>query len=100
MDAVLQFWIQGGSQSRPVQRESRDANLIDSPTARGDMNSAVLTAISIFAALFLGFTVSFVVTPDPTGILPVVVGVVLTGVLTPAFYFGSQRLFDPNERST
>jgi len=64
------------------------------------MNSAVLTAISIFAALFLGFAVSFVVTTDPTGILPVVVGVVLTGVLIPVFYFGSQRLFDPNERST
>jgi hypothetical protein len=60
------------------------------------MNSAVLTAISIFAALFLGFTVSFVVSPDPTGILPVV----LTGVLIPVFYLGIQRLFDPNERST
>ncbi|WP_134669145.1 hypothetical protein [Halorussus marinus] len=64
------------------------------------MNSIVLTAISIIVALFLGFTVSFVVGPDPTGILPVVVGVVLTGVLIPVFYFGIQRLFTPNESST
>lgn len=64
------------------------------------MNSTVLTVISTFVALFLGFTVSFVVTPDPTGILPVVVGVVLTGVLIPVFYFGIQRLFALNESST
>lgn len=64
------------------------------------MKSAVLAAISLFVTLFFGFTVSFVVSPDPTGILPVVVGVVLTGVLIPVFYFGIQRLFAPNESST
>jgi hypothetical protein len=55
--------------------------------------------ISVVVALFLGFTVSFVVSPDPTGLLPVVVGVVLTGVLVPVFYFGIQRLFAPNKRT-
>lgn len=64
------------------------------------MNSTVLAAISISVALFLGFTVSFVVSPDPTGILPVVVGVILTGVLIPLLYFGIQQLFAPNESST
>jgi ABC-type spermidine/putrescine transport system permease subunit II len=64
------------------------------------MNSTVLAAISISVALFLGFTVSFVVSPDPTGILPVVVGVILTGVLIPLLYLGIQQLFAPNESST
>jgi hypothetical protein len=35
---------------------------------------------------------SFAVSPDPTGFLPVLVGVGLATVLTPAFYFGLQRL--------
>ncbi|WP_142856161.1 hypothetical protein [Salinigranum halophilum] len=63
------------------------------------MNSTVLAMISVVVALFLGFTVSFVVSPDPTGLLPVVVGVVLTGVLVPVFYVGIQRLFAPNKRT-
>jgi hypothetical protein len=54
---------------------------------------------SVSVALFLGFGVSFVVSPDPTGVLPVVVGVVLTGVLSAVFYLGSQRILAPNESS-
>jgi len=64
------------------------------------MKSTVLTVISTFVALLLGFSVSFVVSPDPTGILPIIVGVVLTGVLTPVFYFGIRRLFDSNKSPT
>jgi hypothetical protein len=54
---------------------------------------------SVSVALFLGFGVSFVVSPDPTGILPVAVGTVLTGVFSAVFYRGSQRLLAPNESS-
>jgi hypothetical protein len=55
---------------------------------------------SISVALFLGFSVSFVVSPDPTGVLPVAMGVVLTGILSAVFYFGSQRILTPTESST
>jgi hypothetical protein len=65
-----------------------------------DVNAGVLTAISASVALVLGFTVSFVVTPDPTGILPVVVGLVLAGAATPVLRFGIRRLSAPGERST
>jgi phosphotransferase system glucose/maltose/N-acetylglucosamine-specific IIC component len=53
-------------------------------TARGVAAAGVASA--------LGFTMSFAVSPDPTGLLPVLVGVGLAAVLTPAFYFGLQRL--------
>jgi hypothetical protein len=49
------------------------------------MKSAVLL-LSIPVALFLGFGVSFVVAPDPTGVLPMAVGIVLTGLLSSVFY--------------
>lgn len=64
------------------------------------MNSIVPLLISISVALFLGFAISFVGSPDPTGILPVAVGVVLTGLLSPILYFGFQRLVITNESST
>lgn len=64
------------------------------------MKTAVPVIVSILVALFLGFTVSFVVSPDPTGILPVAVGVVLTGVLIPVIYYGIQRTFTPSKSST
>jgi hypothetical protein len=51
------------------------------------------------AALLLGFTVSFVVTPDPTGVLPVAVGIVLAGVLSPVLYSGIRRTLTPNGSS-
>jgi len=61
------------------------------------MKSTVLAVISAFVALSLGFSVSFVVSPDPTGIFPIIVGVTLTGVLIPVFYLGIRRLFDSNK---
>ena len=57
----------------------------------------VLAVISTFIALSLGFSVSLAVSPDPTGIFPIIVGVAVTGVLIPVFYFGTQRLFDSNK---
>ncbi|RLM49917.1 hypothetical protein DVK06_12870 [Halorubrum sp. Atlit-28R] len=64
------------------------------------MKSTVLMLVSAIVALFLGFAVSFVVSPDPTGVLPLAVGVVLTVVLTPAIYLGIQRLLAPNKSLT
>jgi ABC-type spermidine/putrescine transport system permease subunit II len=61
------------------------------------VKSAVLAVISTFVGLLLGFGLSFVVSPDPTGILPLLLGVALTGILIPVFYFGIQRLFAPNK---
>jgi hypothetical protein len=58
------------------------------------MKSTVLAVISTFVALLLGFSVSFAVSPDPTGVIPIIVGVALTGVLIPVFYSGIWRLFD------
>ena len=61
------------------------------------MKSTVLAVISTFVALFLGFSVSFAVSPDPTGIFPIIVGVALIGVLVPVFYSGIWRLFDSDK---
>jgi hypothetical protein len=64
------------------------------------MESRVLLAVSLFVALLLGFTVSSVITPDPTGLLPVAMGVVLTGVSSPVFCVGIQRVTPRSESST
>jgi len=63
------------------------------------MKSIVLMLASISVALFVGFNVSFVVSPDPTGVLPVFIGVVLTGILTAVFYLGSQQMLAQTESS-
>jgi len=64
------------------------------------MNSTVLMGLSISVTPFLGFTTSVVLTPDPTGVLPVVLELVLTGVLCLAFYAGTRRILAPNRSST
>jgi len=64
------------------------------------MNSIGLATVSILVALSLGFAGSFLISPDPTGMLPVAVGAGLTGVLFPLFYVGIQRAFALNESST
>ena len=48
--------------------------------------------LSVFVALFVGFSASFVVSPDPIGVLPVATGVVLTAILSAVFYLGSQQI--------
>jgi hypothetical protein len=55
---------------------------------------------SVSVALFVGFSVSFVVPPDPTGVFPVVMGIFLTAILTAVFYLGSQRILASPESST
>ncbi|WP_081704368.1 MULTISPECIES: hypothetical protein [Natrinema] len=56
------------------------------------MKTIVGGVISVVLALFLGFSISFTVSPDPTGTTPIILGLVLTGVLIPAFYFGLPRI--------
>ncbi|WP_123622244.1 hypothetical protein [Halorubrum sp. CSM-61] len=64
------------------------------------MKSRVILPLSILGAFFLGFAVSVVLAPNPTGLLPLVGGVVLTGVLAPVFYVGLQRITASNGGST
>ena len=61
------------------------------------MKATVRGAISVTFALFLGFLISFIVSPDPTGIIPVILGLVLTGILIPAFYFGLRRIISDQQ---
>lgn len=60
------------------------------------MNHAVLRLLSILMALLLGFSVSFAITPDPTGLLPIALGVVLTVMLGSVLYVGLQRRLNAN----
>jgi hypothetical protein len=64
------------------------------------MKSGVLLLLSISVAFFLGFGVPFVVAPDPTGVFPMAVGIVLTGLLSSVFYIGLQRKLIPDKSST
>jgi hypothetical protein len=64
------------------------------------MNSTGLATVSLLVALSLGFAGSFLVSPDPTGVLPVAAGAGLTGVSFPLIYVGIQRAFALNESST
>lgn len=66
----------------------------------GAVKTVVLLSASVVMAVFLGFTVSFVVSPDPTGLLPVAVGVVLTAISIPVFFAGIRRLLEPDESSS
>jgi len=61
------------------------------------MKATVRGAISVVFALFFGFSLSFIVSPDPTGIIPIILGLVLTGVLIPAFYFGLRGIISDQQ---
>ncbi|MFB6176767.1 MAG: hypothetical protein ABEI99_06420 [Halobaculum sp.] len=52
--------------------------------------------LSVPLAFVLGVAVSFVVAPDPTGVLPVALSVVLTGLLSPVCYYGVGRVLAPD----
>lgn len=47
---------------------------------------------SIGISFYLGFGIGFVVSPDPTGTLPVLVGLLFTVVVTPVLYYGIGKL--------
>lgn len=64
------------------------------------MDDTVRAAASVVLGLFLGVSSSFLVSPDPTGITPILLGLVLTGVLIPAFYLGLRRLISDQQTSS
>lgn len=64
------------------------------------MRAIVRGAISVVLALVLGVPISFIWSPEPTGITPIVLGLVLTGVLIPAFYFGLGRTIADQQTSS
>jgi hypothetical protein len=64
------------------------------------MKATVRGVISVVIALFLGFSISFTFSPDPTGTAPILLGLVLTGVLIPAFYFGLRRTISDQQTSS
>jgi len=65
------------------------------PTELVDMHRSVQLSLSVVLGLFVGVSVAFIATPDPTGLLPVVVGLTLTVALTAAFYLGINRAISP-----
>ena len=57
-----------------------------------DMRWFVRGLVSALLGLSVGFSVAFIATPDPTGLLPVVVGLILSIALTAIFYAGIDRV--------
>lgn len=53
------------------------------------MDQLVRGIVSVLLGLVVGFSIAFVFSPDPTGLFPIVAGVILTGVLTAIFYAGT-----------
>ncbi|WP_188884459.1 MULTISPECIES: hypothetical protein [Halarchaeum] len=56
------------------------------------MHQLVRGLVSILLGLFVGFSGAFILSPDPTGIFPIVAGLVLAIVLTVVFYVGMSRI--------
>ena len=57
-----------------------------------DMPWFVRGLASALLGLSVGFSVAFIATADPTGLLPIIVGLILTVVLTAIFYAGIDRV--------
>ena len=65
------------------------------PMESVDMRWFVRGLASVLLGLFVGFSVAFIATPDPTGLLPILVGLILTVALTAVFYIGIDRVASP-----
>lgn len=50
------------------------------------MESALRALASVVLAAFVGFSLAFVFTPDPTGVVPILVGLGVTVLLSPFVY--------------
>jgi hypothetical protein len=59
---------------------------------RSDMARAALAGISLLIAVVIGLSISVALSPDPTGILPIVGTAILGAVLSPALYYGIQQM--------
>ena len=54
------------------------------------MRPAVRPALSVAVALFAGYALAFLLSPDPTGATPVLAGLALAGLLSPVVYYGTR----------
>jgi hypothetical protein len=59
------------------------------------MHRLVRGLVSILFGLFVGFSVAFIFSPDPTGLFPIVTGLILTVVLAVGFYVGVSKVTSP-----
>ena len=50
------------------------------------MHRAIRTVVSVLGGLFGGFTLGFLLSPDPTGVTPVLVGTALAAGFAIALY--------------
>ena len=71
------------------------SDLMIHPMELVDMRRFVQAPLFVVLGLFVGFSVAFIATPDPTGILPIVVGLILTVALTATFYLGIDMVISP-----
>ncbi|PAU77017.1 hypothetical protein CK500_16590 [Halorubrum salipaludis] len=70
----------------------RPTGLMMYPMESMDMRWFVRGLVSSLLGLSVGFSVAFIATPDPTGLFPIVVGLILTVALTVIFYAGIDRV--------
>lgn len=70
----------------------RPTGLMMYPLESVDMRWFVRGLVSALLGLSVGFSVAFIATPDPTGLLPIVIGLILTVALTAIFYVGIDRV--------
>ena len=71
------------------------SDLMIPPIESVSMRRFVQTLVSVVLGLFFGFSVAFIINPDPTGLLPILVGLILTVALTAVFYIGIDRVASP-----
>jgi hypothetical protein len=101
------MWVvSGGYVSSRARQACRTASIAGAqigrhttlePGHRGvDVDLRVLLR-SVPVAFVLGVGVSFVVAPDPTGVLPAALSVVLTALLSPVCYYALGRVLTLDE---
>ncbi|SDD34662.1 hypothetical protein [Natrinema hispanicum] len=56
------------------------------------MRNVVRGIGSIGISFYLGFGIGFVASPDPTGTMPVLIGLLSTVVVTPVLYYSIGKL--------
>jgi len=68
------------------------AILLMYPIESVDMRRFVQALASVLLGLFVGFSVAFIISPDPTGLLSIVVGLILTVTLMMVLYVGIDKI--------
>jgi len=67
-------------------------DLMIHPVDSVDIHRFVQALASVLLGLFVGFSIALIISPDPTGLFPIVVGLILTAVLAVIFYVGIDKL--------